>query len=219
MDNEDIIRDQMEDTRTSMTDKLETLEKQVADSVHVATTNVAHTVESVTDTVTSVKDSVEQTVTAVKDSMRQGVNAVKDFLDLPQHVKSHPWAMVGGSVVVGYVVGYVLGGRSGSSHAGTSQGRSQPAAANGATNGRHEVFASPSPPSGGLLSSLAPEIAKLKGLALGALVGAVRETIQKAVPPHLGSSLDEIFTSVTDKITGAVTPARPRETLLRSRND
>ncbi|HWY85994.1 MAG TPA: hypothetical protein VNX28_04675 [Gemmataceae bacterium] len=215
MDNEDVIRNQMEDTRTSLTDKLETLEKQVADSVHVATANVAHTVESVTDTVTSVKDSVEETVTAVKDSMRQGVNAVKDFLDLSQHVQSHPWAMVGGSVVVGYVVGSVLGGRSETSHAGTSESRSQPAAANGATNGRHEVFASPSPPSGGLLSSLAPEISKLKGLALGALVGAVREMIQKAVPPDLGSSLDEIFTSITEKVTGGPSRAQPGETLRR----
>ena len=37
MDNEDVIRDQMEDTRTALTEKLESLEKKVADTVETAT--------------------------------------------------------------------------------------------------------------------------------------------------------------------------------------
>ena len=109
METEDEIREQMEDTRTSLTDKLETLEKQVANSVSDATTNVTDTVEavkeSVQETVSSVKDSVQETISAVKESMHQGVTAVKDFFDIPSHVDHHPWAMMGGSVALGYVVG------------------------------------------------------------------------------------------------------------------
>jgi ElaB/YqjD/DUF883 family membrane-anchored ribosome-binding protein len=207
MDNEDAIRDQMEDTRTSLTDKLETLEKQVAHTVSDATTNVAETVEAVKETVqetvTSVKDSVQETISAVKESMHQGVEAVRGFFDIPHHVDHHPWAMIGGAVAVGYVVGSALG-RSAPSRRETSGARpyqQPPPTARAHSNGRSEA-ATPEP-SPGLLSSFGPEIAKLKTLALGSLMGAVRDMIHNAVPPDLGSSLDGILKSVSEKITGA----------------
>jgi ElaB/YqjD/DUF883 family membrane-anchored ribosome-binding protein len=205
MDNEDVIRNQMEDTRTSLTDKLETLEKQVVDTVQDATSNVAETVaavkDSVQDTVTSVKDTVQETFSAVKESMRQSVNAVKGVFDIPEHVDRHPWAMMGGSVVLGYVLGAVLRGSGATRHSFSSLRSPQPASSRSSSNGRHEDTGPQS--SEGLLTKLAPEISKLKGLALGAVVGAVREMIQNAVPPDLASSLNEIFTSITEKVTGA----------------
>jgi ElaB/YqjD/DUF883 family membrane-anchored ribosome-binding protein len=109
MDDEDMIRGQMEDTRTSLTDKLETLEHQVSDSVHDATSNVADTVEAVTDSVQDTVASVKETVTAVKESMRQGVSAVKAFFDIKDHADRHPWAVMGGAVVVGYVASWAEG--------------------------------------------------------------------------------------------------------------
>ena len=78
MENEDVIREQMEDTRTSLTEKLETLESQVASTVQGATTNVAETVEAVKETVEAVKDTVQQTVTTVKESVEETICAVKE---------------------------------------------------------------------------------------------------------------------------------------------
>ena len=208
MDNEDVIRDQMEDTRTSLTDKLETLEKQVAHTVTDATTNVAETVEavkeSVQDTVASVKDTVQETISAVKESMHQGVEAVREFFDIPAQVDHHPWAMVGGSVVLGYVVGSLVG-RAAPARREFSAARSyqQPPSARAYNNGRNDDARSEAQASEGLLSSFGPEIAKLKKLALGSLMNTVRDMIHKAVPPDIGSSLDGIISSVTEKLTGA----------------
>jgi hypothetical protein len=89
MDDEDVIRGQMEDTRTSLTDKLETLEQQVSGSVHEATINVADTVEAVKDSVQDTVASVKETVIAVKESISQGVSAVKGFFDITEHANRH----------------------------------------------------------------------------------------------------------------------------------
>jgi len=116
MENEDVIREQMEDTRTSLTEKLETLEQQVASTVHGATSDIAETVEAVKETVEKVKDTVQDTVTTVKESVadtidsvketvHEGLTAVKGMLDIPALVDSHPWLMVGGAVGCGFVLG------------------------------------------------------------------------------------------------------------------
>jgi ElaB/YqjD/DUF883 family membrane-anchored ribosome-binding protein len=204
MDDEDVIRGQMEDTRTSLTDKLETLEQQVSDSVHGATSSVADTVEAVKDTVQDTVASVKETVTAVKESMRQGVSAVKAFFDIHEQANRHPWAVMGGAVVVGYVAGSLLS----SAVRATRQKRStepigeQPPSPPTFRNGRHEAPAAEVSSSGNWLRSFAPEIGKLKSLAVGALLNAVREQVQKAAPPDLRPSLNELFTSVTDKLGG-----------------
>src|SRR5713226_6434711 len=93
MDNEpeEVIKQQMLETRASLAEKLETLEQQVVGTVHSATS-------AVTDTVESVKDAVQHTVEAVKDTF-----------DLSHHVREHPWLMVGGSVTVGFAAGCLTG--------------------------------------------------------------------------------------------------------------
>jgi len=209
MDDEDVIRGQMEETRTSLTDKLETLEHHVSDSVHDATTNVAHTVEAVKDSVQDTVTSVKETVTAVKESMRQGVNSVKAFLDITDHADRYPWAVMGGAVVVGYLAGSLWGAGARATRQNVSNQAmyEQPPSPPTFRNGRHEAPAAESSPSGSWLRSFAPEVGKLKRLAVGTLLNAVREQIQKAVPPDLGSSLNEIFTSVTDKLSGV--PSSP----------
>jgi ElaB/YqjD/DUF883 family membrane-anchored ribosome-binding protein len=209
MDNEDVIREQMEGTRTALTDKLETLETQVAGSVHEATTNVAETVEAVRDTVQETVTTVKETFAAVKESMRESVNKVKGFFDIADHVDNHPWALMGGSVVLGYALGSLLRPAARQSRQGAGEARSgqERHSSRAYSNDRREDFI-PEPSSGGWLSTFGPEIAKLKSLALGSLMGAVGEMIHDAVPPHLGSSLDEIFASITEKVTG--TPAAPK---------
>lgn len=222
MENEDVIRSQMEETRTSLTDKLETLEKQVVDTVQGATSAVTDTVEAVKDSVqgtvasfkdsvTTVKDSVQDTVSAVKDSMQGGVDAVKDMFDLPAHVERYPWMVMGGSVVVGYCLGSLLSGKKTpemaqlSSFAETGNvARSQQGHNGGHRgSGREKRKAEPARSAvTGLLDNLGPEISKLKGLALGALMGTVREMIVQAIPEHLGNQLKDVINNITEKVGG-----------------
>jgi hypothetical protein len=54
------------------------------------------------------------------------------------------------------------------------------------------------------LRGFAPEIGKLKNLAVRALLNALRDQIQKVVPPDLGSSLHEIFTSAAAKLSATL---------------
>src|SRR5262245_3254490 len=96
------IRQQMDATRSSLTEKLEVLEQKVSSTVDVATT-------AVEDTVATVKESVEASATAVKDSVAASVHTVAEAFDLGRQVQRHPWAMVGGSVAVGFLGGWLLG--------------------------------------------------------------------------------------------------------------
>ena len=57
------------------------------------------------------------------------------------------------------------------------------------------------------MSTFAPELGKLKELAVSSLMGAVSDIIHKSVPPDLGSSLEGIIAGVTEKLTGAKVPA------------
>jgi len=207
MEDEDVIREHMEETRTAMTEKLETLEQKVVGTVQEATSAVTETVatvkDSIQDTVSSVTDSVQETVTAVKDSMEGGVEAVKSLFDVPGMVKRHPWPMVGGSMTLGFVLGKLLGGAAPTKAGVESSERkaeryfaaeSQPA------------IIKPAAKSPGFLEAFGPEIAKLKGLALGTLMGVAREMIVKAVPPHLGDKLENILNGVTEKLGGEPVP-------------
>jgi ElaB/YqjD/DUF883 family membrane-anchored ribosome-binding protein len=98
MDNEqEIIRQQMEDTRTALKEKLETLEHQVVDTVQGATEAVSDTVETVKETVETVKETVEETVENVKETF-----------NLAKHVQEHPWPAFACATVVGFLGGRLL---------------------------------------------------------------------------------------------------------------
>jgi ElaB/YqjD/DUF883 family membrane-anchored ribosome-binding protein len=208
---EEVIKQQMLETRASLADKLETLEQQVVGTVHSAST-------AVTDTVDSVKEAVQQTVELAKTSVHDTMDAVKDTLDLSRHVREHPWIMVGGSVSVGFVAGRLLDragpctrntpGMGNVPSLSTLAPRSGPER-NGGVDQR--MAEEPRSASGGvapqgLLGELGrkfeKEINMLKGLALGAMLGIARDMIAGAAPSQLGSQLSEIIDSATVKLGG-----------------
>jgi len=219
MAEEDVIRHQMEDTRTSLTDKLETLEQQVVDTVQGATSAVNETVESikdtVKDTVTTVKDSVQDTVSAVKDTVQGSVDTVKDFMDVGAHVDRHPWVMLGGSMLLGYCLGNMFGKRSEPSRMTESFAAEQPRSnghrlshsGKGAARENRRRESAGQGLLGSWLGELGPEIDKLKSLALGTLFGTAREMIIKAVPEHIGEQLKEVVDNVTTKLGGEPLPS------------
>lgn len=212
MANEEVIRQQMEETRTSLTEKLETLETQVTQTVQQATEAVSDTVatikDTVQDTVTSVKDSVEDTVSTVKDSVSSGVETVKDYVDIRGYVEAYPWLTLGASVAAGYALGAILTRRQDTSSktvdiARMSESRlSESPSRTPHRNGGHQRRREEKSQASSWLSEFTPEISKLKGMALGALLGTAREMITKSMPGHMGQHLSQIVDNITTKLGG-----------------
>jgi len=210
MDDEDLIREQMEETRTSLTDKLETLENKVVSTVEGASDNVTDAVESVTDT-------VQETVAAVKEGVREGVDAVQQMFDCKQHFQNHPWLMLGGSIAAGFVLAEFLSrGRPtveasraslSPGRGGTAQRSHQGNGHQGTRAGKHAAVAAPAQSPG----AFSEEWKKLKGLAIGALLGTLREVVVKSLPPDLGPQLTEIVDSFTRKMGGEPVPEKVAE--------
>jgi ElaB/YqjD/DUF883 family membrane-anchored ribosome-binding protein len=203
MDHEpEVIRQHMAETRASLSDKIETLEEKVVGTVEGATS-------AVTDTVDNVKEAVHD-----------AVESVKETFDLPLQVERHPWLMIGASVAVGYVGGSLLGRWIGRAAPHPGRPRSFRAEGDGwSAAARPETrswIASERPsgpvPSGppteaasrpGLWTELfAPELAKFKGLAIGYLVGAVRDVMSQSLPPDMREQVHETMDSITQKLGG-----------------
>ena len=227
MDDQNLILEQMEQTRGSLSKKLEMLEDSVGATVKGATSEVAETVEDVTgsvqQTVEAVTESVQETVETVKETVedtltvvKESVSAIRNIFDIPGQVQRHPWAMVGGSVAAGFVLAETVGRRRHSnrppSGGHTSSRRSVVENGTPGTNGNGKPADSENnvnpdrkaqpADSESILDKLAPEMAKLKGLALGALMGMVREMVTSEANDDLGASLGEIIDSITEKIGG-----------------
>jgi hypothetical protein len=172
----------------------------------------------VTETVETVKEAVQETVETVKGSVQETVETVKETFDLKRQVDRHPWLMFGGSVALGYVGGYALNrvrasGTSAVPYRAAAWSTPRP---NGGpySSARPEapvmgeaVVAPPArEPEPGLFSSLAdalaPELGKLKGLAIGALFGVMRDAITRSVPEQMGPQLAEVMDNITVKLGG-----------------
>lgn len=220
MEDADLIREDMANTRSALSEKLEALEDRVTTTVKGASSDVTETVEAVTDTVqetvATVKDTVQETVASVKDTVEEtltcvtdGVAAIKSFLDIPAHVERYPWVALGGSVAVGYLLGEFLEANLHQRRNGTPHEPYAASSSNGNGNGRHQKTADVSSTEAGWLDSLKPELTKLKGLALGALLGTVREMVVKAAGQNLRQPVSDIIDSITEKIGGTLVPPGP----------
>jgi ElaB/YqjD/DUF883 family membrane-anchored ribosome-binding protein len=227
MDDEpEVIRQQMETTRTDLTRKIEALENQVVGTVQNTTQAVSETVETVKEavqeTVSAVKETVSDTVGTVKETMADTVDSVKDALDLRGYVEQYPWASFGAAVAAGFVGGVMIENsqrarrRIGELHSRgeipTSQGRRE---FNGRRYGPAEEFppaartvsyAAESVPHDSWIHQLgqrfAPEIDKLKGLAIGALGSLVRDVVSQAAPGSVRERLTPVIDDVTRKLGG-----------------
>lgn len=218
--NPEIIRHQMEQTRSSLTEKLEVLEKKVTDTVQEATEAVSDTVESVKETVTetveAVKDTVSDTVGTVQNTVQSTVTSVCDALNLSDHVRQHPLAMVGGSMALGFLGGLALGpapGRTSESPRRQSRATvdSEPAAvADWTPPATREPVTRGRSSEPGLwdrfLSTFGSEIDKLKGMAIGTLGSVVRDLATQAVPERFHPMVTDLIKDVTTKLGGEMVP-------------
>lgn len=200
MDNEtEVIRRQMEETRTALQGKLETLEQQVKDTVQETTEAVTGTVEAVKETVETVKDTVQATVDTVKDTVEETVQSVRDTLDLPRMVNAHPWPMFAGAAAVGFVGGRLLGSFPRPSAA------AMPVPTNyGGIKAGGNAFQPPAPPRRSWWSFLtdhySEELDKLKGLAIATVGNVVREMLTENVPPQIATQTREMIDGIVTKL-------------------
>jgi ElaB/YqjD/DUF883 family membrane-anchored ribosome-binding protein len=202
MDNEpEVIRQQMEETRTSLTDKVERLEQQVTGTVQDATSAVSGTVESV-------KDAVQETVATVKDTVHDTVESVKEAFDLRRQVDHHPWLMMGLSAGAGFLSSRLLGRAT--RHDGyraegrqrwlSSERRDWPTGYHVEPQSTAEERLSP--PRRAWFSFLAPELEKFKGMAIGYAMGAVRDVMSQSLPADMRPQIKETMDSLTQKLGG-----------------
>jgi len=190
----EVIRQEIDATRSSITTKLEAIEEQVVGTVQNAR-------DSVQETIDTVKDTVQETVDTVKETVQETVSTMKETLDLRLQVRRHPWPMVGGSFLAGLVTGAIFGK--------TQQGRQMPMerlATHTATpplqSFREELSETREP---GMLDRFRTEIDQVKGLAIGMAIGMVRDIIQDAVKermPHLGDKVKDVIDDITTKLGG-----------------
>jgi ElaB/YqjD/DUF883 family membrane-anchored ribosome-binding protein len=198
-----IIREEMRLRRAAISEKLEALEHKIVNTVQ-------DTRQTVTDTVRDAKEAVAETVQTVKDAVHSSVDAVKQTLDIKRQVERHPWTMVGGSVAVGYIAGCLLERavprRIAPSPVAFSPSNAcvrPPAAGLPATQPTQESAVRQDPSwTDELAQKFAPEIKKLKGLAVGVLFGIVRDAVTKSVSPAMSPQIGQLIDSIAAK-TGA----------------
>lgn len=213
----ELIKQQMSQTRASLTEKVEMLENQVLGTVHDTTNTVSGTVHelssSVSGTVHEVSSAVRGTVQDVRATLNEALSSTRDALDLSRQAQQHPWLLFGGSVAAGYIGGRILD----SIENGRFPPRaSLPAAAEQLLPSdsavRQQLDARPaartSMPSflSTLLDTFAPELDKLKRLALGTALGVVRDKVAETVPPHLRGDVVNLMDRFTTKLGGDAPP-------------
>jgi len=209
VDEPEVIRHEMEQTRASLAEKLDALGQRAAD-----------TVQASTETVENVTGAVQETVEAVQESVEGTVETVREAFDLPGWVDKYPWLAVGGAAAVGFLLGRAFAPTSSStpSHVDWSamsgprlppqETRHGDHVSNGGSRSDTEEKAddtssdSPSSWLEGLAEKFGPEIGKLEGLALGTTLGVVREMITQGDTGDLGTKLSEVIDQVTEKLGG-----------------
>jgi len=220
-DESEVIRHQMEETRSSLTDKIERLEHTVEHKVQSTTAAVTCTVESVKDavqdTVETMKGTVHDTVDSVKSTVNATVDSVKEAFDVPRYFHEYPWAAFGAAVGVGFAGGALLGGRSRDDRISDLHSRGQvtmapPPSINGGSRERSPAArpasftAAPTEAANGFAGEIATkfgdELGKLKGVALGTVFGLVRDWISRSAPPAVGTKVGEVIDDVTRKLGG-----------------
>jgi len=214
-DHAEVIRQQMAETRASMTEKIEALEKQVTETVK-------ETTETVSDTVDTATEAVKDTVEAVTGT----VEAVKETFDISAHFQNYPWIALGGSVALGYVLGAMLlpssqpqvqtvpvpvptpvptPTPSTTSCSTTSSALSSMSSldrpASTATENQ-PVGTTHHEPSAEKHPNLSDVYQQLKGLAIGTAVSLLGEMVMKSIPNDLAGNFSGLFKQLTEALGG-----------------
>ncbi|MFO0850542.1 MAG: hypothetical protein U0871_18585 [Gemmataceae bacterium] len=192
----DVIAQEMEETRSSLTGKVAALETHVVGTLQNATEAVSTTVEQVKSVVQDTLSSVKDTATDVKQSVTESVQTVTDRVgsafDLSSHTREHPWAMVGGAGLVGFLTGVVVFGRwshraaAAPHHPATYTSAAAPVASVRSP----EPAAAPRKTPGwldDLLERAGNEVRKIGEEALAVAAASLKQSVQSEVPRLINS--------------------------------
>jgi hypothetical protein len=170
------MRHDIDTTRAAMADKLEALEDRMIGAAQ------------------SAQDTVEDSIQSAKDA----VAAVKRTFDINHQVEERPWTMVGGCFLAGLAVSLLIPkGRPPSSKAPDAL----PVNGHLATCGPTPPLQIAPPSDLGVLEPFREEIDKVKGIAIGYVMGLVRDAIKESVP-QMESKIDELMDGITTKLGG-----------------
>jgi len=198
-DHTEVIRKEMQETRSHLADKLEALETQVSETVQSTTTMVSETVEAVKETVGNVTATVQETVQAVGDTF-----------NVRRHTERHPWMVFGGSVALGCLAAHLLKRQPGETPTRNGHAVSTPEVrATVETRPREAEAASQattrSESSGaGEKSWFRDTMSRLGGLAVGSMMGVVRDLAVTGLPGVLGKRVAEEVDHLTPKLGGEI---------------
>jgi ElaB/YqjD/DUF883 family membrane-anchored ribosome-binding protein len=187
------MREEIDCTRSDLAEKLEALE------------------DSVMGTVQSAQETVEDSIQIAKDT----VATVKRTFDIKNHVEQHPWVMVGGCFVAGLAVGALVQGmyrqprqtpdrpaekeiRFSANPARLRKQRGSDSFAAAARLLRDQL---PPPSAPGVFALFHDEIAKVKEMAIGYVMGLARDALKESAP-HLAAKIDDVMNSATTKLGG-----------------
>jgi ElaB/YqjD/DUF883 family membrane-anchored ribosome-binding protein len=185
--NTDEMRQDIDCTRAAMADKLEALEDRVM------------------GTVQSAQETVEDSLQLAKDT----VATVRRNFDIKYQIEQHPWTMVGGCFLAGLALGGLfLRVRRHSQAPERLAGNEiplpdsprllaeQPSNGSATPRPRSQSMSANRP---GFFDQFHEEIDKVKGMAIGYVMGLARDSIKHAVP-QLAAQIDDVMNSVTTKL-------------------
>jgi ElaB/YqjD/DUF883 family membrane-anchored ribosome-binding protein len=206
-----VIRQEINETRQSLTEKLETLENQA-----MGTVQKAH--DTVQDTINTVKSSVTETVDTVKSTVAGTVDSVKRTFDIDHQVQERPFVCAGLTFAAGAIAGAIIKGArhhpvhtNGGFHASFAESQRslssisahEPQPYNNLVPESAASFSSDHERKRDLNHGLfSPELEKVKELALGTVMGVVRDLAKDSLPSAYGPHIDEVMNSATIKLGG-----------------
>jgi hypothetical protein len=202
----ELIKQQMGQTRATLSEKLETLETKVLGSVASTTDTVAQTVQEVGAT-------VRETAQDVRAALHETLSSVREAFSVSRQFQQHPWLMLGGSVLAGYIGNLLLDSlEQGSLPSLPSLPQAEqllPRASEVRQRMEAEIPTRRRTPAflQALTDTFAPELEKLKAAAVGMALSVLRDKISESVPPHMRTDFTEMMDRITTKLGGQPCPS------------
>jgi ElaB/YqjD/DUF883 family membrane-anchored ribosome-binding protein len=218
----EVIRDEMEATRSSLANKIEALESQVLDTVHSATETVASAVDGAKEVVSTVSEGAKNVVEKVAET----VETVKESLSVSRYVERYPWASMAVAAAAGFGLAQLIPSRR--SGSGDYYEALPPASSGGYTGSTPAAPAasayqpSTSEPSrqegsawSNALSGVCDQVFHtVEGLAVGSLMGAIKEMVSRSLPQEWQGELNRLVDDTTSRLGGKVIHGNPLSELL-----
>jgi ElaB/YqjD/DUF883 family membrane-anchored ribosome-binding protein len=203
----------MPDTTKELPESIEVIEEEIEHT----RSDLADKLEALTQKLTGTVEGVEETVENVVETTKETISTIKETFNIPKQVEQHPWIAMGCSVAVGFIGGKLLGsvasgpnGYAGSAANGMAESMPQRMASASDYPTEPHPYEAPRvehhPQSQGWIAELghhfAPELRKIKGLALGTVFGLLRDMVSQSLPESLKDQVATVFDNVTEKVGG-----------------